>query len=299
MLGLDIEVAARPGARPGQRPGRPGRVRGRRGGVRGRPGRADAGRVPGLPDRGRGGGVRPGGGPGRRQRQRHAGHRARGQGPAVGRGGGARAGGRARRPRSSRPSRGTPAGGRTTPGCSRSACAGTPADLPALADLSADSLASFGAACAARDLGEERRLAYVAATRAAFWLACSGYWWGDAASPLGPSVFLDRGAGGVRSRARASWPSWAPPPEDGAENPVLAEPPAASWPAAPGAGYDAVREAAELVQQAMAADRDGGSRPMLACMPRPELAPAGDRAGLDGGWPGPGWPGPGWPTRAS
>ena len=36
---------------------------------------------------------------------------------------------------------------------------GDAADLPVLADLSADSVASFGAACAARDLGEERRLA--------------------------------------------------------------------------------------------------------------------------------------------
>ncbi|HEY9242033.1 MAG TPA: ATP-dependent helicase, partial [Streptosporangiaceae bacterium] len=133
---------------------------------------------------------------------------------------------------------------------------GDAADLPALADLTADSLASFGAACAARDLGEERRLAYVATTRAAFWLACSGYWWGDASSPLGPSAFLTE----VRAACEAGAgivAQWAPPPEDGAENPVLAEPPAASWPAAPaGAQYDAVREAAELVQQAMAADRD-------------------------------------------
>ena len=109
---------------------------------------------------------------------------------------------------------------------------GDAADLPALADLSADSLASFGAACADRDLGEERRLAYVAATRAAFWLACSGYWWGDAASPLGPSVFLTE----VRAACEAGAgivAQWAPPPEDGAENPVLAEPPAASWPATP------------------------------------------------------------------
>ncbi len=133
---------------------------------------------------------------------------------------------------------------------------GDAADLPALASLTADSLASFGAACAARDLGEERRLAYVAATRAAFWLACSGYWWGDAASPLGPSVFLAE----VRTACEAGAgivAQWAPAPEDGAENPVLAEPPAASWPAAPrGPADDAVREAGELVQRAIAADRE-------------------------------------------
>ena len=44
------------------------------------------------------------------------------------------------------------------------------------------------------------RLGYVAATRAAFWLGCSGYWWGDATAALGPSVFLDRGPPGVRGR---------------------------------------------------------------------------------------------------
>jgi len=33
---------------------------------------------------------------------------------------------------------------------------------------------------------------YVAATRAAFWLGCSGYWWGDGASASGRSPFLPR-----------------------------------------------------------------------------------------------------------
>ncbi len=178
---------------------------------------------------------------------------------------------------------------------------GDAADLPVLADLTADSVASFSAACAARDLGEERRLAYVAATRAAFWLACCGYWWGDAASPLGPSVFLTE----VRAACEAGAgivAQWAPPPEDGAENPVLAEPPAADWPATPqGAAYDAVREAADLVRQAMAADRAADrSRPMLSqpVLRRPVLSrPVLSRPGR--GWPGPGWPGPGWPMWAS
>ncbi len=163
---------------------------------------------------------------------------------------------------------------------------GDAADLPALADLSADSVASFGAACAARDLGEERRLAYVAATRAAFWLGCSGYWWGDGASPLGPSVFLTE----VRAACEAGAgivAQWAPPPEDGAENPVLAEPPAASWPATPGgAGYDAVREAAGLVRAALAADREAGRREPG------EAEPAGaEPAGAEPAWTGLAQPG--------
>ena len=69
---------------------------------------------------------------------------------------------------------------------------GDAGDLPELLGLDAASLEAFGEACAARDLSEERRLMYVAATRAAFWLGCSGYWWGEGGSSrLGPSPFLE------------------------------------------------------------------------------------------------------------
>jgi DNA helicase-2/ATP-dependent DNA helicase PcrA len=135
---------------------------------------------------------------------------------------------------------------------------GDAGDLPALPSLEPGALASFGAACAARDLGEERRLAYVATTRAAFWLACTGYWWGDASSPLGPSAFLEE----VRAACEAgagTVADWAPPPEEDAENPALAEPPSATWPAEPqGRQQDAVREAADLVRAALEA---GGAQP--------------------------------------
>jgi DNA helicase-2/ATP-dependent DNA helicase PcrA len=123
-------------------------------------------------------------------------------------------------------------------------------DLPELSALDADSFAEFNEACAGRDLAEERRLAYVAATRAAFWLGCSGYWWGDATSPLGPSAFLaevraacEAGAGTV---AR-----WAEKPADDAENPLLAEVNEEEWPASPaGRRYTAVTAAAALVGEA-------------------------------------------------
>jgi DNA helicase II / ATP-dependent DNA helicase PcrA len=132
---------------------------------------------------------------------------------------------------------------------------GDAGDLPVLADLGASSLAEFGAACAARDQAEERRLGYVAATRAGFFLACSGYWWGEGTLPLGPSVFLDE----VRAACEAGAGTvdrWAAPPEEGAQNPVLAEPVSVPWPViAGGAGQEAIQEAARLVRQAMA---DGG-----------------------------------------
>jgi len=130
---------------------------------------------------------------------------------------------------------------------------GDAADLPVLPGLGADSMASFTEACAERELAEERRLAYVATTRAAYWLGCSGYWWGSGVSRLGPSVFLDE----VRAacEAGAGWVgAWAEEPAQDAENPALAEPATATWPAAAaGARYEAVREAGLLVAEAMTA----------------------------------------------
>jgi DNA helicase-2/ATP-dependent DNA helicase PcrA len=131
---------------------------------------------------------------------------------------------------------------------------GDAADLPVLAGLTAAGLAEFTAACAARDLAEERRLGYVAATRAAFLLGCCGHWWSDGPSRLGPSRFLlevraacEDGAGEVDC--------WHPEPAADAVNPALAEPASAAWPAAIAAGerYEAVRAAGEMVGDAIRA----------------------------------------------
>jgi DNA helicase II / ATP-dependent DNA helicase PcrA len=139
---------------------------------------------------------------------------------------------------------------------------GDAADLPALTGLTTAELTAFNEACTARDLAEERRLGYVAATRAAYLLACSGYWWSDGISRLGPSPFLtevraacDDGAGVVDH--------WQPEPEPDAVNPALAEPPTATWPAAAAAGarYEAVREAGALVDGAVRALREDAAVP--------------------------------------
>jgi DNA helicase-2/ATP-dependent DNA helicase PcrA len=128
---------------------------------------------------------------------------------------------------------------------------GDVADLPSLDDLDADSLAAFTAACADRDLAEERRLAYVAATRAAFWLGCSGYWWGEGTAPLGPSVFLTE----VREACEAGSGTvgeWAAPPGDEAHNPLLAAVDEADWPVTlAGRHHAAVNSARLLVEAAM------------------------------------------------
>ena len=136
---------------------------------------------------------------------------------------------------------------------------GDEADLPALAGLDPDSLAAFSRACTDRNTAEERRLAYVAVTRAAYWLACSGYWWGAGKSPLGPSPFLDEVAASCQAGAGLV-DQWADQPAGDAENPALAEPLTASWPAPPGGGrYEAVRAAGDLVHAAAATGPAGGA----------------------------------------
>jgi DNA helicase II / ATP-dependent DNA helicase PcrA len=136
---------------------------------------------------------------------------------------------------------------------------GDAADLPVLRGLDSESLAAFGDACSARDLAEERRLMYVAATRAAFWLGCSGYWWGEGgACRLGPSPFLEE----VRSSGVARISGWAPEPAADAENPLLAAVDEADWPGTPaGRHYEAVREAAAMVQDALAVLARGDEPP--------------------------------------
>ena len=146
---------------------------------------------------------------------------------------------------------------------------GDAGDLPELLGLDAASLEAFGEACAARDVSEERRLMYVAATRAAFWLGCSGYWWGEGGSSrLGPSPFLEE----VRKSGVAQVSAWADEPEPDAENPLLAAVEAADWPATPaGRRYEAVREAAALVETGPASrgGRPPQTPPLMGGLPAP------------------------------
>jgi DNA helicase-2/ATP-dependent DNA helicase PcrA len=132
---------------------------------------------------------------------------------------------------------------------------GDASDLPPLPDLRTESLDAFSKECSAREMAEERRLAYVAVTRAAFWVACTGYWWGEGATRLGPSQFLEE-IRAVCEAGAGTVAHWAPEPEEDAQNPSLAEPETVSWPAAPsGPGHEAVKEAAALVRQALARGR--------------------------------------------
>jgi DNA helicase-2/ATP-dependent DNA helicase PcrA len=118
----------------------------------------------------------------------------------------------------------------TSPGVLPVPLRGDAADLPAVwvSDQKADHDAATAAAKAYAER-EERRLAYVAVTRAKSLLVASGHWWGPAQKrPRGASVFLEelaehaRGGGGRVD-------VWAPRPED-TTNPALATPPEFAWP---------------------------------------------------------------------
>ncbi len=114
-------------------------------------------------------------------------------------------------------------------------------------------IAAFKQEVSDRERAEDRRLAYVALTRAADRLVVTGHWWGPTQSePRGLSPYLEvvadfcRTGGGVLSR-------WEPAPDDAATSPVLAVDRSADWPASGDpAAAAARREAAELVRAAIA-----------------------------------------------
>jgi DNA helicase II / ATP-dependent DNA helicase PcrA len=118
----------------------------------------------------------------------------------------------------------------------------TPRDQKGLDDARKD----FVEACRERGQREERRLAYVAVTRARQRLLCSGYWWDTATRPRGPSPFLEE-----ISRVRfVQVDQWAPVPPDGAASPMPA-PAAVPWPTDPlGARRPQVEQGAALVRAA-------------------------------------------------
>jgi DNA helicase-2/ATP-dependent DNA helicase PcrA len=110
--------------------------------------------------------------------------------------------------------------------------------------------------------GEEVRLGYVAVTRARHVLVCSGSWWREGRTVHGPSSLLTAVHEAVTDgRVEAGVvDAWAPPPEDGATNPALAEWPTGVWPAdplAPGRRR-ALTAAAELVTAAAPHPLDPG-----------------------------------------
>jgi DNA helicase-2/ATP-dependent DNA helicase PcrA len=118
----------------------------------------------------------------------------------------------------------------------------------------------FEAAWREHEEREERRLAYVAVTRARRLLLCSGYWWGDGVRRArGPSAFLEEIRDQCRSGA-GSVDEWAGEPDADATNPTHERVATAVWPADPlGDRRPALEEAAAMVRAELAALEGGGS----------------------------------------
>ena len=133
---------------------------------------------------------------------------------------------------------------------------GDAATLPEVGEISPDGLKAFAAECREVNQLEERRLGYVAFTRAKDILVATGHWWGPTQKrPRGPSAYLEL----LRKHAGDRVVEWADPPEAGAENPELAETIEAAWPVPYDTdGHRRRLAAAELVRTALAEgpDRD-------------------------------------------
>lgn len=137
-------------------------------------------------------------------------------------------------------------------------------DRKALSDKIADHKGSLDQ----RRTDEERRLLYVAITRAERALLVSGHHWGATEStPRGPSVFLRELRDVLEAAAAHGTPCgvvdvWADAPADGEPNPLRDRVVEAMWPADPLAGRrDGIDRGADLVTHAMTADPPAGPDP--------------------------------------
>jgi len=114
----------------------------------------------------------------------------------------------------------------------------------------ATELEVFRSHCGLHEIAEERRLAYVAFTRARRLLLLTGAVWGNGTTPRLPSRFLVE----VAELPGVQQVSWAEPPPAGAANPREALSPTAEWPTdVLGERRGALEEAAALVRAARAA----------------------------------------------
>lgn len=146
-------------------------------------------------------------------------------------------------------------------------------------------LAGYAAAHAAHHLAEERRLAYVAVTRARRHLLLAASRWRDGVRPTASSVFLDELVdAGERGEVPLVRLAWAPPVgADGAapERPEAPVGPPAGWPPERplGARTEAMETAARAVRAVLEAREVAGA----GAVPDAGEVPGTARGGSDGG----------------
>lgn len=117
-----------------------------------------------------------------------------------------------------------------------------------------EAMREYQAALKDRHADEERRLAYVAVTRAASRLLLTGSWWGGTKTPRGPSPYL-------RELAEDGIVSGLPEESAHASDPNEHAGRTLSWPLDPlGARGAAVLAAAEAVREALLGEANGGAR---------------------------------------
>jgi len=138
---------------------------------------------------------------------------------------------------------------------------GDAADQPDLVTYDKAGLRDYVQDCRDHLEREERRLGYVAFTRARHVLIGSGHWWGATQKkPRGPSPFLDE----LKAHAQSGGGRvelWAAEPRE-ASNPSLAAPDRHDWPAPYAAlPYAARRDAADAVLTDLAALAAGAALP--------------------------------------
>jgi DNA helicase-2/ATP-dependent DNA helicase PcrA len=139
---------------------------------------------------------------------------------------------------------------------------GDAATLPVVQTWSAKGLDAFRAQAIEHEQREERRLGYVALTRARRHVVASGHWWGPTQSRRrGPSAYLRTLAAGAAGEV-PNVACWAAEPPNTATNPALDVVREVPWPA-PGDPVTAQRqrEAAELVAAARTRVHDGEAQP--------------------------------------
>ncbi|WP_159450145.1 ATP-dependent DNA helicase [Demequina sp. NBRC 110056] len=112
---------------------------------------------------------------------------------------------------------------------------------------------AFKAESGSHRVDEERRLFYVAITRARSHVLLSGSWWTTAVSHSVPSLFLTE----LLDAGLVDRSSWAPAPADGEERPEV-EPARATWPTAPTAEQELRRALAARVHEEARRLADGG-----------------------------------------